>query len=255
MQHRRSLRASFVVTVAAAVGALNTGCSSEPQPITNPPLIECPSAPPTHGSACTASLGSCSYSCTSGGQGTASCPNGVWESQIGTCNPPPPDVVVDVADASDVTTPPDATPTMCPAAAPVRGSACTAGTTALTCNYGDCFGSPTIMARCTAGAWDLLEVSCNPPPDVPMVTDATADAASDAANDTTSDSAADASRCPDAEPADGAACASPGVTCMYGMCGPTGGRQTQASCDSTGRWSTATLICNPPLVLDAGPDA
>jgi hypothetical protein len=39
------------------------------------------------------------------------------------------------------------------------------------------------------------------------------------------------------------------------MCGPTGGRQTQASCDSTGHWSAATLICNPPLVLDAGRDA
>ncbi len=252
MQHRRSLRASFVVTVAATVGALNTGCSSEPQVITNPPLIECPTWAPTHGSACTASLGSCSYTCATGGEGTARCVNGVWESQIGTCNPPPPDVVIiDVADASDVTTPPDAAPTMCPAAAPLRGSACTAGASALTCNYGDCFGSPTITARCVAGAWDLLEVSCNPPPDVPVVTDATADAASDTASDT----AADASPCPDAEPADGAVCTVPGATCMYGMCGPTGGRQTHASCDSTGHWSNATLICNPPLVLDAGPDA
>lgn len=167
MQHRRSLRASFVVTVAATVGALNAGCGSEPLIITNPPVIECPSSPPTNGSACTASRGSCSYSCFSGGQGTASCPSGVWVSQIGTCNPPPPDVpdpsdVVDASDASDVTAPPDATPPVCPATTPMRGSPCVPGALPSMCNYGDCLGSPTIMARCIAGAWDIAEVSGAP---------------------------------------------------------------------------------------------
>ncbi len=179
MQHRRSLRASFVVTVAATVGALNAGCGSEVKPITNPPFIECPSTPPTNGSACTASLGSCSYACASGGSGTASCLNGVWQSQITSCNPPAPDVpdpsdVVDASDASDVTALPDTTPPVCPTTVPMRGSPCVAGTLPVMCNYGDCLGSPTLFARCTSGAWDIAEVSCNPPPDVPLVSDAPA---------------------------------------------------------------------------------
>jgi hypothetical protein len=129
MLARRTLRASFVVTVAS--GALvGIGCGSTvvstPDAIVNPP----PDRPPT-----------------ADGSPDAVDP---WPDVPISTNPPAPDV-------------PDAPVASCPPSAPAQGSACDP-TLSRVCTYGDCLGRPTTEARCVGGAWEVQESTCNPPP-------------------------------------------------------------------------------------------
>ncbi len=222
MQRKKTLRSSFVVTVAATSALLGAGCSD------------------------------------SAGSSPADAPVAGDASDVLTTGDVS-DVPV-VSDASDATALPDTNPPpMCPAAAPSNGAPCTPGMAVQMCSYGDCLGRPTTTARCATGTWEVVNSTCNPPPDVPTdgPTDAVADAP-DAPTDGPTDAVADApdaSPCPDAEPTMGATCASPGASCMYGGCTPMGGRMTHATCDDTGHWSVGTIICNPPRITDAGNDA
>lgn len=241
MQTRRTLRASFVITVAATVGALNAGCADTVNGETpDGSSVACPTYAPQGGSACDPALGSrvCSYGCSFGGDGTATCVGGRWESRIGTCNPPAPDVMP-IYD----TNPP---PPMCPATVPMAGSPCVVSMVPTMCNYGDCGGSPTTFAQCLTGTWQIGVVSCNPPLDAPPPQDVT---------DASVDANSDGSLCPAADPSNGALCPMPGLSCQYGDCTSAGGRVAYATCDDTGHWRHAAIVCNPPLVSDGGPDA
>lgn len=55
----------------------------------------------------------------------------------------------------------------CPATAPKNGDPCNcAGHYPAACSYGDCYGKPTINARCDekTRTWSVGEATCNPPP-------------------------------------------------------------------------------------------
>jgi hypothetical protein len=179
MLARRTLRASFVVTVAS--GALvGLGCSSTVTPtpdgqvqgdanppsdvlqidISNPPLgvdvpdaaiASCPAATPMSGSACDPSLSrTCSYGdCLGRPTIEARCAGGVWQVLESSCNPPPPDAG-----------PP---PEVCPATAPTPDSPCTY--TGPGCTYGMCPPSSTTFAMCVSGRWSVGIATCNPPID------------------------------------------------------------------------------------------
>lgn len=197
MRRRRTLRDSFVVTVATTVGALSPGCFSDrtsadaaldADDATSGDATACPSFAPATGSPCAGAM-VCGYSCATGGDGTARCVDGRWQSMVATCNPPP-DVQLTDATSGDATgdaatgdattgdaTAGDATTgdagdaatdaSACPPTAP--SGACT-GT--LTCGYGDCFGAHTTFATCTDGMWQVSVRSCNPPLDAGVAPDA-----------------------------------------------------------------------------------
>lgn len=169
-RHRaRSLRASFVVTFAAALGgcggtvggepnAPDAGTDAKPEPpgdgSTEVQPAGCPGAAPTYGEACPSSAVSlsCAYDAFCCGNRIGdqiwTCDGAVWQltQSPGTCNPPPP---------------------MCPELPPADGSPC-ASECGLTpsCGWGDCYGSPTTVGSCSGGVWHVSSVSCNPPPPV-----------------------------------------------------------------------------------------
>lgn len=119
----------------------------------------------------------------------------------------------------------------CPEAAPQQGDSCSGEAT---CDYGDCYGSPTTTAACRGGEWSVSEVSCNPPAPGP-----------------TYDAAADASTpCPATPPPEGEPCVGT-ASCEYGMCDSMG--SPRASC-TNGAWRVYKIFCDPPPP-DAGVEA
>lgn len=132
MLPKRTLRASFVVTVAS--GALvGMGCGST--------VVQAPD-------------GQAPVDVSDRPDG-ATPPDTVdpWPDMPPPINPPPPDV-------------PDAAVASCPPSAPAQGGACDPSLSRI-CTYGDCLGRPTIEARCAGGAWSVVESTCNPPPPEP----------------------------------------------------------------------------------------
>lgn len=177
MHARRSLRASFVVTLASSA-LVGVGCGSTvvqvptpqgdagadvdvgtdaelPRPDLGNPPPDLPDAtpascPPTVPSgACDPSLSrTCSYGDCLGRPTTeARCVGGMWEVVVSTCNPPPP----------------DAGPPPCPTAAPPTGAACDAE--GQTCTWGTCPPSSVSFGMCSGGRWVVGISSCNPPID------------------------------------------------------------------------------------------
>ncbi|MBL8739617.1 MAG: hypothetical protein JNK04_00940 [Myxococcales bacterium] len=151
---KKPLRAAFVVTAALATGA---GCGSTVSPCEvescNPPIPECPVAMPSTGDSCDPELGTCGYVDDCGSDVTASCEDGEWVVDIGSCNPPPP---------GD-----------CPAQVPAAGDPCDPEVGS--CQYADDCGQ-TITASCNGATWEVDPVSsCNPPPPCPITLPAEGD--------------------------------------------------------------------------------
>ncbi|MBK8258322.1 MAG: hypothetical protein IPK82_37345 [Polyangiaceae bacterium] len=141
MKKKKTLKASFVVTVAANAAAIAAiGCTSEV--ITNPPFVECPAGMPLEGDDCNPDVGSCSYSDECGNEMTATCDGGTWAiTSASSCNPPP---VLE-----------------CPATIPVSGDTCFGEGE---CQYTDECGLP-VTATCPGSAWEVVYAgTCNPPP-------------------------------------------------------------------------------------------
>ena len=112
----------------------------------------------------------------------------------------------------------------CPSEMPSGNEACTLPR-GVTCNYGDCYGSPTGFASCVDGRWTLGGTSCNPPPP--------------------------SYDCPPLEPTAGAACNAPSAsTCTYhaNECDAAHNYQAARSYVCVGnKWQNAPgSICNPP---------
>ena len=103
----------------------------------------------------------------------------------------------------------------CPQDKPSAGSDCPPDLER--CEYDDCMGTPSVIAECKDGAWQVTERSCNPPP----------------------------VECPATEPTPGAACDSSLQECNYGDC--YGSPTTFASCVD-GKWAISDRSCNPPPV-------
>jgi hypothetical protein len=155
MLPRRSLRASFVVTVgvASTASAALTGCGTAVTPRTCDAGIcddGCPENAAPLGSPCATPGLSCVYNVNPRGDEcgprphTWSCQDGRWSAPPNTCNPPAP-------------------APQCPPSPPVRGSSCTV---TLVCDYPPPPSCPLIQvqARCDNGRWDVPQFSCNPPP-------------------------------------------------------------------------------------------
>jgi hypothetical protein len=114
----------------------------------NPPAPDCPASRPTPGASCYG-YGPCGYTdtCVDSPTGASTesfvCTAGTWRSMVE-------DYVA-----------------KCPKTPPVDGSSCACGAHFYgECGYGDCYGSPTTIARCdpTSGRWSVLPSTCNPPP-------------------------------------------------------------------------------------------
>jgi hypothetical protein len=128
-------------------GTWMAGASSCNPPPPDPP---CPLEEPTVGAPCTRSAyaskcqyrDSCPYNPTDYGYNDYACDGGAWRMTS------------------------TAYLVKCPALEPTNGSAClcAAHMPSPTCNYGDCYGSPTTMATCIGTAWSVGYLSCNPPP-------------------------------------------------------------------------------------------
>lgn len=167
----------------------------------NPPEPSCPEAAPTEGSACSTEPYECNYGdCYGAPTTTASCKDGTWELSTRTCNPPAP-VCPEAKPADDsacaaelagieckyddcygtpnttatckdgkwdvATIACNPPPPKCPETKPVDGSTCTAedGPAApYQCTYDDCAGTPSTTATCKDGTWNVVTMSCNPPP-------------------------------------------------------------------------------------------
>jgi hypothetical protein len=119
----------------------------------NPPPPECPSTEPTEGAPCdTYGWGGCYYAdlCPARPADAPSgasyqCMGGAWTK---------------TAFGEDYEL-------ACPTATPAQGDACEcAGHYPSACSYGDCYGTPTITARCDAATrtWSVAMLTCNPPP-------------------------------------------------------------------------------------------
>ena len=235
MRRPTSLRAPFVVTLAAT--ALGCGASVTPSPsppdgsvgadvpvdretpVDRPVVIEtdvrraCPATLPTVGVGCTPGVDP--ETCTDPSMAAPGCPPGVgvtvrcdpstqrWQALPSICNPP--------------------APVQCPPTAPEDGSACPGGTylsPPLRCGYDLCGTRPATDASCDGptSRWRVVRSSCNPPAPV----------------------------CPAAAPTPGAACAlTPGVSCEWGSCA---GRSTSRGTCVDGRWSIDLAECD----VDAG---
>lgn len=244
MKRSKVLRAAFVVTVVG--GATMEGCSLTS---TNPPTFgggaPCPTSAPIRGEPCSLPEEiSCPWegpSCPPWGalHITGRCVGGQWRLFEDTCNPPG-----IWGDGGDVPT--DEAPPQCPSSVPTQGASCDARLTG-PCNYtgAPCppFGGAPISASCTSTGWQVTEVSCNPPPDVPLD-------AVDASPDADASSAA----CPATAPAAGDPCARLDATpCSYTV--PCPGNlpiSIQVVC-ARAVWQVVTgAACNPPL--DGGVD-
>ena len=160
--------------VTVAMGGLGAGCTETVVTGT------CPPTAPTMGNACSPSGMQCNYDpCGMYHRTYADCRDGRWNVMSATCNPPVPtdsavtdvstDAVVerDTTPVTDVPPTPDLgnppPPVMCPPSAPTTGASC--ASPGQRCNYGPCGMYFTTYAECTsAGAWQVNEASCNPPP-------------------------------------------------------------------------------------------
>lgn len=182
MKRRTSLRAPFVVTVAAS-SVFGCGASVS----LNPPIVQddvvagdavitndrvpstdnpwvmetdvrrpCPATAPTANTPCTPGVdpascqGPASTNCTvQAWRAECSAANGGrWSVAVYTCNPPP------IA--------------QCPTARPEQGSACPFGSyspSGLRCGYDLCVGSFSTQATCSGmgATWMVQRASCNPP--------------------------------------------------------------------------------------------
>ena len=152
---KKPLRAAFVVTVALAT----SGCDSEvscddPNVACNPPIVDCPAVIPNGGDSCDPEVGSCGYLDDCGSEVTASCDDGSWSVDIGSCNPPPPGE--------------------CPAEAPAAGAPCDPEVGS--CSYADECGQ-SFTVSCNGSSWEIDEpiASCNPPPPCPDILPAEGD--------------------------------------------------------------------------------
>ncbi|MEZ4295636.1 MAG: hypothetical protein R3B70_11720 [Polyangiaceae bacterium] len=194
MKKKKTLKASFIVTVAAgaAAGSLSMGAAGCFVSTTNPPPADdCPAVQPAIGSACDAS-GTCTYSDECENDIVFTCPAGAWEAQFeGTCNPPMvecPETLPANETACDgigtceyiddcglsstasceggqwaVTPAAPCNPPIleCPDLVPATGEACVG---IGTCEYSDECGLP-ITATCDGASWAVqYEGTCNPPP-------------------------------------------------------------------------------------------
>jgi hypothetical protein len=156
MKNRQVVRAAFVVTVATGLGC------SDSSLIVNPPFDAqvCPSVRPDNGTSCSLSSSRvCGYAplfgpCPPTFADTANCVDGRWVVSMSFCNPP------DVQPPRDVVF-------VCPSSPADLATTCAPALEGSTCGWGNCGGSPTTMARCSGGTWNIATVSCNPPPDVP----------------------------------------------------------------------------------------
>ena len=210
---RAALRRPFIVTVSAAAAVAAAACggstiddeTTAPSEIVGtsnpPPPAVCPAAQPAHGDACDIALTeTCGYKdCFGSPAVSAKCEaDGKWSVAERSCNPP--------------------RPPACPETQPTAGDACNPALTE-TCGYKDCFGSPSVSAKCDAdGKWSVAERSCNPPP--PPV-------------------------CPATQPTAGDACDTALTeTCGYKDC--FGSPAVSAKCEADGKWSVAERSCNPP---------
>ncbi|MBX3222146.1 MAG: hypothetical protein KF795_16635 [Labilithrix sp.] len=203
---RATLRRPFVVTVTAVAAVTATACGGTlaDESLQQDPELsstECPTEMPRTGSCSLAAGTTCRYG-DCGGDSTmlATCvAGGSWEIVTMSCNPPPP------LDA-------------CPAEEPVAGEPCYVDPAA-TCGYKDCLGTPSVTAKCKDYAWQVVEMSCNPPP--PPVA------------------------CPEKAPVEGTPCNMKSTeTCEYGDC--YGVATTTAICNDQKTWNVAEVSCNPP---------
>ncbi len=153
MRSKRSLRASFVITIGAAsalVGACGGVTNAGPTDGGSINPAGCPELVPTSGAACTGSE-SCSYESKCGGM-SATCVQ-AWRDSGRTWS-------VTETRPSD---------TGCPSTMPVSGSPCDECHLPTTsCSYTtavDCFGMPLgASVSCYNGKWNVSISSCNPPP-------------------------------------------------------------------------------------------
>lgn len=228
------LRAPFVVTVAT-VGASLAGCGGNvtrgdgdrneertphppatgEQPGSLPP--GCPAEKPPSGEPCAVEGTACGYDRCFGAHFTyeATCQDGAWSVALTSCNPPPIE--------------PPTQPAACPADEPSGGAPCSGS---LSCDYGDCLGSPTLTADCIDGQCELGYWSCNPP---------------------------SPSECPETPPNSGDWCYGD-VECQWGeWCGED--IVIQAACESDEAWLVWEELPGPddcstpgPPPLDAGLD-
>jgi hypothetical protein len=108
----------------------------------NPPFLPCPDAEPTPDTACERGWGPplCTYGeCDGGAAATFTCEDARWQ-------------VTRHCPASDA----------CPAQQPADQSPCSSP--GARCEYGDCYGYPTVLADCVTNSWRVAQLSCNPPP-------------------------------------------------------------------------------------------
>ncbi len=158
-----------------------------------PPLTEdCPSEAPADVTPCAVSEEEqCTYGdCFGSPVFGATCKNELWQVSEWSCNPPAPE---------------------CPNEQPTAGAGCAGVVEA--CFYGDCYGVPTVEAKCTANGWQIVETTCNPPPP----------------------------ECPEQQPQQDAACTYLGGGCDYKDC--TDPAHILAKCID-GEWDLRVGVCN-----------
>jgi hypothetical protein len=159
MRVRRSLRSSFVVTVASTA-LLSTGCG--PTVVTagdagdaGDAATSCPQSLPALASPCAPEGQRCGYGDCATRLASVVCTAGRWtDGGVMTCNPPPP----------------DAGPPPCPTSAPTTDAPCPLE--GQSCSWGTCPPTGVTLGQCLSGRWSLQVTSCNPPPDVPPTPDA-----------------------------------------------------------------------------------
>jgi hypothetical protein len=170
---------------------------------------------------------------------------------------------------------PQPQPSGCPSSEPANGASCSSE---ITCNYGNCYGTPTTTAMCRNGEWQVIEATCNPPPpECPRTEpDPSAPCSFFGSGCTYPDRCLPGATkkytcsgakwlveistviaaCPTTPPLDGASCADCAGrypdTCVYEYCGSYPSRE--AICNPvTKTWSSRWSSCNPPPPWDSGP--
>jgi len=163
----------------------------------------------------------------------------------------------------------DTQPIECPSSEPSNGGACSGE---MSCSYGNCYGMATTTAQCRNGEWQVMNLSCNPPPpECPRTEPAVGSACryygpgscnypdrclsgamksfSCISGTWTSEMAPVLAACPTTPPVEGSSCADCAgrypSTCVYEWCGSYPSRESK--CDPvTKTWSTRWASCNPP---------
>ncbi|MDO9019174.1 MAG: hypothetical protein Q8S73_34745 [Deltaproteobacteria bacterium] len=182
MKRRPSLRAPFVLTIAATA-AMGCGASvspapgdggvtsdtpspdDRPAPVDRPEVSEpdvrraCPATLPAEGASCTPGVDP--ETCHDPSRPVPGCPPGTgltmycqpatqrWQALPQSCNPPP--------------------PVQCPIERPTEGAPCPTGfylSPPLRCQYDLCGTSYSTLATCEGptAQWSVQRASCNPPP-------------------------------------------------------------------------------------------